>query len=236
MLILNGIRNSGGTVIAILCDNNRVNQNFFKRFDCVTPWRTRDNIFLLFDYVHLLKSIRNNWLTEKSQELIFVDNGEQKIAKWGTFKKLHSLESVALVKLSKLNEQSVASKPIERQKVSICLNVFCEQTLVAVKTHSGLDDVNGTVSFMEKIISFFKIMNVQSMCDDVRTRDPSRSTISSLDDEKLKLLTDLVDTAEAMMPAKLGGRVRQLTKDTSRALSHTCRGMVDLVAYLLDFT
>ena len=234
LLILNGIRNSGGTVIAILCDNNRVNQNFFKRFDCVTPWRTRDNIFLLFDYVHLLKSIRNNWLTEKSQEFIFVDNGEQKIAKWGTLKKLHSLESGALVKLSKLNEQSVAPKPIERQKVSICLNVFCEQTLVAVKTHSGLDDVNGPVSFMEKIISFFKIMNVQSMYDDVRTSDPSRSTIPSLDDEKLKLLTDLADMAEAMMPAKQGGRVRQLTKDTSRALSHTCRGMVDLVAYLLE--
>ena len=104
LLILNGIRNSGGTVIVILCDNNRVNQNFFKRFDCVTPWRTRDNIFLLFNYVHLLKSIRNNWLTEKSQQLIFVDNGEQNIAKWGTLKKLHSLESGALVKLSKLNE------------------------------------------------------------------------------------------------------------------------------------
>ena len=70
----------------------------------------------MFDYVHLLKSIRNNWLTEKSQELFFADNGQQKIAKWQDLTTLYNLEKSLLVKLSKFNEQSVSPKPIERQK------------------------------------------------------------------------------------------------------------------------
>ena len=41
LLILNGIRNSGGTVIAILCDNNRVNQN------CNTLAHQRQHIFVI---------------------------------------------------------------------------------------------------------------------------------------------------------------------------------------------
>ena len=35
--ILEGISTSGGIPIAIVCDNNRVNQSFFKMFDCVKP-------------------------------------------------------------------------------------------------------------------------------------------------------------------------------------------------------
>ena len=58
----NNIQNAGGNLVAIICDNNRVNQAFFKRFSCSSPWRTVDNIFVLVDFVHILKSIRNNWI------------------------------------------------------------------------------------------------------------------------------------------------------------------------------
>jgi hypothetical protein len=82
-LIIDGVKNIGGE-IAIICDGNRVNQNFETYSD--KPWRTKDNIFLLFDYVHLLKNIRNNWITEKSQELVYFDDGKQKVAKWNDLK------------------------------------------------------------------------------------------------------------------------------------------------------
>ena len=68
-VLLDILRNAGAELAAIICDGNRVNQSFFKKFDCVEPWRTRDNIFLLFDVVHLIKNIRNNWITETMQEL-----------------------------------------------------------------------------------------------------------------------------------------------------------------------
>ena len=71
-LLLNNLKESGANVIAIICDGNKVNQALFKKFDSIRPWRTKNNLFLLFDYVHLLKNIRNNWITEPTQELQFV--------------------------------------------------------------------------------------------------------------------------------------------------------------------
>ena len=67
--ILEGISCSRATTLAVLCDNNKVNQSFFNKFELVSPWCTTGNIFLLFGYIHLIKSLRNNWKTEKMQEL-----------------------------------------------------------------------------------------------------------------------------------------------------------------------
>ena len=66
-----------GEVKVLICDNNRVNQKLFKIMDAVSdkPWLTKAGRYLLFDFVHLLKSLRNNWLTERSKELLFYDNG-----------------------------------------------------------------------------------------------------------------------------------------------------------------
>ena len=76
--VINIINEAGGNVISIISDDNRVNQKKFKTFDCVLnkPWLTKNGIYLLFDFVHLLKSIRNNWITEKTKELVFPENGE----------------------------------------------------------------------------------------------------------------------------------------------------------------
>ena len=74
-------------------------------------------MFLLFNYVHLLKNIPNNWITEKTQELSFELNCEQMTAKWSDIHKLHQLEINSLVKMSKLSEVAVRPKPIERQKL-----------------------------------------------------------------------------------------------------------------------
>ena len=41
------------------------------------PWLTVDGKYLLYDFVHIIKNIRNLWLTEKTQELIFDDNSNQ---------------------------------------------------------------------------------------------------------------------------------------------------------------
>ena len=76
--MLNLIRSCNGITVAISCDKNRVNQSFFKKFNLISPWRTTGNIFLLYDYVHLIKSMRNNWLTEKMQELKYSDFGPEK--------------------------------------------------------------------------------------------------------------------------------------------------------------
>ena len=109
------IKESSGLVKAIICDGNRINQAFFKMFRKSfpdKPWLTNDGIFLIFDYVYLLKNIRKNWLAEKTGQLIFIDKGVHKVAQWDHLKALYELEPKNLVKLSNLNEVSIFPKPI----------------------------------------------------------------------------------------------------------------------------
>ena len=53
-------------------------------------------MFLLFDFVHLIKSIRNNWLTGKTGELNFKDDMIEYTAKWKDVQRLYELEKASL--------------------------------------------------------------------------------------------------------------------------------------------
>ena len=83
-LTIDAINQSLGIVKAVICDGNRNNQAFFRLFDTEPqqPWLTKGGIYLLFDLVHLLKNIRNNWLKEKMRELAFHERGMKRIARW----------------------------------------------------------------------------------------------------------------------------------------------------------
>ena len=103
------------------------------------PWLSKNSdIFLLFDYVHVVKCLRNNWLTEKTKKLQYTFNGVTQVAKWSDLVELKEAESNFLLKLSKLNDVAVSSKPIERQSVSICLRIFCDETIAALESQQKI--------------------------------------------------------------------------------------------------
>ena len=76
-------------IISIISDGRRTSQKCFASLsansgsDHDIPWFNKQtNIYLLFDYVRVIKIIRNNWLTEKhnswniqSVELLKWQNG-----------------------------------------------------------------------------------------------------------------------------------------------------------------
>ena len=39
-------------------------------------------LFLVYDYVHIYKNLRNNWITETCKELSFTKDGKEYIACW----------------------------------------------------------------------------------------------------------------------------------------------------------
>ena len=96
--ILNLIKGAGGKPTSIIADGCRVNKKFFKKFKTVDkkPWLTTDGIFLLFDYVHLIKCIRNNWLTEPDSELTFKKDDKSYTAKWDDLINLFEHEETEL--------------------------------------------------------------------------------------------------------------------------------------------
>jgi hypothetical protein len=58
-MIMEAITEAGGTVRALICNNNRTNQALFRKIPTIAnkPWRTAQDVFLLYDYVHIIKNI-----------------------------------------------------------------------------------------------------------------------------------------------------------------------------------
>ena len=213
----------------------------FQKFETFPnkPWLTVDQTFLLFDYVHLLKNVRNNWITEKSQKIAFQIpglNDETHVAKWEDLIQLFRLEASHCVSLSRLDSKSINPKPIERQNVTTCLRVFSDETLAALKTHPAVnqDEVRGTAAFIKIFIDLWKILNVHSLSEANRLRDQNRAVFTSPDDPRLASLISIAEMTEAMNANNGKNRCMTFTKDTANALSHTLRGMVDLVKSLLQ--
>ena len=66
-------------------DSAKQTKEYFYLICYTQSWLTKSNVFLIFDYVHLLKNIRNNWSMEKTQKLECVEDHDQKIAPWKIF-------------------------------------------------------------------------------------------------------------------------------------------------------
>ena len=241
------IRQVEGNPVAVICDGNRTNQAFFKLFKTVEgkPWLTVDGMFLLFDFVHLVKNIRNNWLTEQSGELNFKDKDQSFTAKGEDLLSLYNLEKEGKTSeesgvhgLSKLNELAVKPKPIERQRVNTCLRVFCEETHAALCSHPGMKtrDVYGTALFVKKVVDMWKILNVKTTGKDIRHNNPLEAVIKSPDDPRLNYLLEMGEMFKGMKKPEGGKRNKCLTKDTGTALHHTLNGIVELTKLQLNTT
>ena len=152
-------------VLPTLPDANRIHQGSFRIFNVISSklWLTEDNKCLLCDCVHVIKCIRNNRLTDKIGQLQFTNNNEFYVARWNNVKELNELESENLITLSRLNTVSVNPKPIERQSLAICLLVFCDETVAALKNNSKInqEQVKQTILFLEKVSQFWRILNVK---------------------------------------------------------------------------
>ena len=151
--------------------------------------------------MHLIKCIRNNWITEKCKTLTYwvYENGakKSKTARWFCNEELFYLESKNnLPKMSKLNEVSVFPKPIERQKVSSVLNVFSDNTITALMTHPQIvervdkSDFVETAGFLKIVLNWWRIMNVKEAGGTGETGQ--RKEIVDTDDPKLDTILSFV--------------------------------------------
>ena len=68
----------------------------------------------------------------------------------------------------------MSPKPIEKQKVLTCLNVFSDKTYIALLCHPGMadEDTKDTPIFIKNVLTWWKIMIVKGIDADVRHRDP----------------------------------------------------------------
>ena len=119
----------GYRIICILSDNNVVNRNFFMNLsgtNCLVPHINNPinpdhKIYLLFDTVHLLKCIRNNWINDAEKTLTYPNFSDHDLRMHASFRNLitiYHMEKESILKEGfQLTWKSLFPNSIERQNI-----------------------------------------------------------------------------------------------------------------------
>ena len=174
-------------------------------------------MFLAYDYVHLFKNIRNNWITEISQQLKFTYNGKQYLACWSDVVSLYEEDRKTPTRLTRLTNTSVHPKPLQRQSVPLVCQVFNDKTVAAFKSlKTTINCSEGTVIFIELITNWFKMMNIKDKYSCIRYRDELREpwTFFSGSFEQLTKINEVIKSCQRNPGVK---RNKTLTSPTGQA-------------------
>ena len=95
-----------------------------------------------------------------------------------------------------------------------------------------MEDVDDTLTFLELIVMFWKIPNVNGLYDNVCFCNPLKCPIRAADSTNLNDLIFLANFFKKMAPSSYHRKI--LAKDTSKSLVHTFHYLVDLEIYMIS--
>jgi hypothetical protein len=208
--IICSLEKMGFNVIAVVSDNNIINRKAFALFSPVKilesnvphPCDSNRKLFFIFDTVHIIKCIRNNWISKKdgNKTMKFPDIKSNTIctAYFKHLELLHDLEKKSLVKYGHLLSLKVLyPSGIQKQNVDLALRVFSENNIVALehisKDHpSVFFNIKGTCSFIDLMVKFWKITNVKSVFEGHRFNDNFREPIRQNSEHQINFLSDML--------------------------------------------
>ena len=174
-------------------------------------------LFFIFDFVHILKTIRNNWLnqTDYNRTFIYPSFDNLSITNRATMEDVRLLfksEQFTSVKQApKLTAKFCWPTNLERQTVHLTLRIFDEQTAAAIQIQNSTRYVfkTQTEDFIRLICSVWKIFNVNTPTRGIRLRD-NLSLRLTYNDSRFTFLSQIVDWLEHWLehwkniPAKFG--------------------------------
>ena len=246
--VLKFVQESGLIVICIICDNSRVNKNMlstlYAKFRGEGTYRIQNpkyrdlEIFLMFDPVHILKNIRNNWLNQKDSDktLIFPDFVDISVIRKACFSDIrnlyanHSHVSNLLSTAFKLSYKTVYPNNLDRQKVMLVENLFHDTTIAALKT-SSLDS-ESTSNFLEVINKWWHIINVKTFTKGLCKRDSNQMPFTCSDDNRLQFLKQFCDWVSNWNGLNLSHG--HLTRDTSLDLLQTTNVLIQIIHFSFE--
>lgn len=184
-------------VVRIVADNASINVACFKLLipnsnlshvvpHPVQPAVCEDNeneserqLFLSFDYCHILKNVRNQHLDRN-----FQINGEEISSSYA--KRIFEMQkNQLLVPVRNLTQKVVNPNTLERQKVAPAMVIFRQDLTSAIQLHhelgtQGFENVQTTVDFLEK---FQKWISINDICNTSTPKpaEPVQRSASSAD-------------------------------------------------------
>ena len=111
--------------------------------------------------------------------------------------------------------------------------MFSEKTYNALFTQSGISvDKNDTALFINKVSTWWKILNVISLQIDKLFNEPLQVKIRSPNDTRLDFIIEFGKMALNMAGSQ-GNYKKQLSQNTATAIHYTWNGIVSLCRHLL---
>lgn len=126
---------------------------------------------------------------------------------------------------------------IERQYVNLCVRLFDEKNIAALKiTHENkISVVDGTISLMEIITKWWKLVICQSCSKGIRLKDPFYDPILNITDNNVKFLQSFLEWLNLWENlSSRSNRLGKLTSDTQLSISHTTKTLILLIKYLFQ--
>ncbi|KAJ4446704.1 hypothetical protein ANN_13401 [Periplaneta americana] len=263
--VLNVLENCGYISLCLISDNNRVNKGMFQHMcggslktSVKNPANNERDLFLLFDSVHLLKCIRNNWLNTQSQifhipeidHLLSVvpagwitePSSEcptssisctyfTKEARFNDLIKLYESEQSSLIKEAPaLTRKALYPSSFEKQNVSLALKVFNEKNIVALERKKAeICCSDGTINFIKLILRWWKVVNVKNPFKGKHLRDSDCDPIQGPEDPKVRFLEQFLLFLKVWQSSAINGK---LSNDTHTALAHTIESLIYMCKYI----
>lgn len=255
MDVLREVEAVGFHIISIISDNNAVNRKAFQLFSdnnilepCIThPLDPARKLFFIFDVVHILKCIRNNWISNRVKNSVLtypdfeVDFFESEIqnvqlfnASFKLFEELYEKEKNSLVKYGHLLcYKALYPTNIQKQNVSLALRIFNDKNIAALKL--GLENnqmTHETCKFVEIISTWWKMVNVQSAFEGLRFNDPYREPVrdgNSLQINFFKKISLWLQFWRDKVPNSQG-----LSNQTFQSFITTSEAFILLIPYLFQ--
>ena len=241
--VMSLLRKVSVNVVAISVDNATTNRKFF--VDCLCNGNlqthiidpvTGQPIFLLFDPVHDIKNLYNNFQSRKIFECPTLDRNLPNgcVANFKDIVDLHGLEaSMSLRKAHRLSPAVLEPKSIEKTSVKLAVAVFSESTRDALRFYAdneGKTSWSGTAEFLSLVIKLWNVMNVKTRTKGKHKREISMDPVRSSADWKLQFLREFADFLKRWEESKKRG----LSRETFLALKQTCLALADCASFLLD--
>ena len=113
--------------------------------------------YCVYDYLHVFKNIRSNWIAVVNQQLTFEKDGVSYIAAWSDIRALYEQDQKLTIRMTKIIHTAVYPRPLQRQSVPPVCQFFNKKTVAALKTLTNKLKINeGTIAFVQMIVNWFK--------------------------------------------------------------------------------
>lgn len=236
------IQTVGFEIVCVSVDNATANRKFFIDHLCGGNLRTfyidretNKPVYLIFDPVHDLKNVYNNFQARKTFECpafspILPDGCTARFSDICDIFKVES--TMQLKKAHRLRQATLSPKSIEKVSVKLALSVFCESTRNALLYYSEMEGYpwKSTSDFISAILKLWNVMNVKTKTKGFHKRDDTQEPIMSSTDPRLEYLHKFAEFLSVWEDSKQPG----LSKPTFLALRHTCLALADCASYLIE--